>query len=278
LNLGNAAIWATLMSAFIGAESASCMGSEIKNARRTIPRALLIAGVLITAGYMLGTIAMLVVLPQQQLNSLEGIMQAISTSAERIGWYGLGPAVALLICVANLGGVGAYLAAMSRLPFVAGIDRYLPPAFGRLHPRWQTPHVALIVQGLCSLLFVLLGQLGSTVHGAYQVLVAMTIITSFVPYLFMFAALIRLQREPVGPEIIRVPGGKPMAIAIAIVGLAGTCAAIIGSMIPDASEPHKALVVAKLVLLSAAVIGGGIALYAIGRRRQHRPADSLPRT
>jgi len=86
LNLGNAAIWATLMSAFIGAESASCMGSEIKDARRTIPRALLIAGVLITAGYMLGTIAMLIVLPQQQLNSLEGIMQAISTSAERIGW------------------------------------------------------------------------------------------------------------------------------------------------------------------------------------------------
>ena len=274
LNLGNAAIWATLMSAFIGAESASCMGSEIKDARRTIPRALLIAGVLITAGYMLGTVAMLVVLPQQQLNSLEGIMQAISTSAERIGWYGLGPAVALLICVANLGGVGAYLAAMSRLPFVAGIDRYLPPAFGRLHPRWQTPHVALIVQGLCSLLFVLLGQLGSTVHGAYQVLVSMTIITSFVPYLFMFAALIRLQREPVGPEIIRVPGGKPVAIALAIVGLVGTCAAIIGSMIPDPSEPHKALVVAKLVLLSAAVIGGGVALYAIGRRHQHRPGDS----
>lgn len=277
LNLGNAAIWATLMSAFIGAESASCMGSEIKDARRTIPRALLIAGVLITAGYMLGTIAMLVVLPQQQLNSLEGIMQAISTSAARIGWYGLGPAVALLICVANLGGVGAYLAAMSRLPFVAGIDRYLPPAFGRLHPRWQTPHVALIVQGLCSLLFVLLGQLGSTVHGAYQVLVSMTIITSFVPYLFMFAALIRLQREPAGPEIIRIPGGKPVAIALAIVGLFGTCAAIIGSMIPDASEPHKALVVAKLVLLSAAVIGGGVALYAIGRRQQHRPADSLRR-
>jgi len=277
LNLGNAAIWATLMSAFVGAESGSLLGGEIKNARRTIPRALLIAGVLITAGYMLGTIAMLVVLPQQQLNSLEGIMQAISTSAERIGWYGLGPAVALLICVANLGGVGAYLAAMSRLPFVAGIDRYLPSAFGRLHPRWQTPHVALIVQGVCSLLFVLLGQLGSTVHGAYQVLVSMTIITTFIPYLFMFAALIRLQREPVGPEIVRVPGGKPVAIAIAIVGLVGTCATILGSMIPDASEPHKALVVAKLVLLSAVVIGGGVALYAIGRRRHRRRTHSLPK-
>ena len=148
LNLGNAGVWATLMFAFAGAESASCMGGEIKDARRIIPRALLIAGVLIAAGYILGTVAVLIVLPQQQLNGMEGIMQAISLSAGRIGWSGLGPAVALLICLANLGAGGAFLAAMSRLPFVAGIDRYLPPAFGRVHPRWRTPHISLIVQGV----------------------------------------------------------------------------------------------------------------------------------
>ena len=73
------------------------MGAEIKSARRTIPRALLIAGVLVTAGYLLGTIAILIVLPTSQLNGLEGIMQAISSSAERIGWHNLGPMVALLI-------------------------------------------------------------------------------------------------------------------------------------------------------------------------------------
>ncbi len=267
LTLGNAAVWATLMGAFTGAESASFLGGEIKNPRRTIPRALVIAGVLITAGYMLGTIAVLIVLPHQQLNGLEGIMQAISTSAARIGWYGLGPVVALVICVANLGSVGAYLAATSRLPFVAGIDHYLPPAFGRLHPRWQTPHVALIAQGLFSLLFVVLGQLGSTVRGAYEILVSMTIITTFVPFLFMFAALIKLQREPAGPEIVRVPGGKPVAIAISILGFAGTCAAIVASVVPDADEPHKVLAVAKLIVLTIAVIGGGVVLYAIGKRR-----------
>ena len=194
-------------------------------------------------------------------------MQAISSSAERIGWYGLGPAVALLICVANLGTISAYLAAMSRLPFVAGIDRYLPRAFGRVHPRWGTPHVALIVQALCCFVFALLGQLGSTVRGAYQVLVSMTIITSFVPYLFMFAALIRLQREPAGPGIVRIPGGRPAAIAVAIVGLIGTSLALIGSVFPDPSEPHKVLMVTKVVLLSFVVLGGGAGLYLLGKRR-----------
>ena len=265
LHVANFAIWATLLSAFAGAESASCMGAEIKNARRTIPRALLVAGILITAGYLLGTIAILIVLPTDQLNGLEGIMQAISSSAERIGWHNLGPVVALLIAVANLGTVGAYLAAMSRIPFVVGIDRYLPSAFGRVHPKWGTPHVSLIVQSLCCVVFVLMGQLGSTVHGAYEMLVSMAIVTTFMPYLFMFAALIRLQREPVEVGVVRIPGGKNAAIGIGLLGFVATIAVIIGSVIPDASEPNKMLAVIKIVVLSAVLLGGGAALYAVGK-------------
>jgi glutamate:GABA antiporter len=276
LQWGTIGVWSTVLYAFSGAESASFMGGEIKNARRTIPRALLVAGVLITAGYILGTVAILVVLPHGELNSLEGIMQAISSSAERVGWSGLGPAVALLICISNLGGVGAYLAALSRIPFVAGIDRLLPPAFARVHPKWGTPYISLIVQSLCCVLFIVLGQFGSTVHGAYRVLVSMTIITNFVPYLFMFAAMIRLQREPVEPGVVRVPGGKPAAIALATVGFVTTCAVILGSMVPDASEPNKVFAVAKILLLSAILFGGGILLYFYGRRRaKTKSSDSL---
>jgi amino acid transporter len=270
LNLGNFGVWATLLYAFSGAESASFMGDEIKDARRTIPRGLIVAGFIITAGYILGTIGVLVALPK--VNSLEGIMQAISSSAARVGWSGVGPLVALLICVSNLGGVGAYLAALSRIPFVAGIDRFLPPAFGRVHPKWGTPYISLIVQAICCALFILMGQLGSTVRGAYQVLVSMTIITNFVPYLFMFAAMIRLQREPAEPGVIRVPGGKPVAVMLAVIGMLTTTAVIIGSVIPDAGEPNKALAVGKIIALSAVLLGGGVVLYALGRRRARNAA------
>jgi glutamate:GABA antiporter len=270
LNVGNFGVWATLLYAFSGAESASFMGDEIKDARRIIPRGLIAAGFIITAGYTLGTIAVLVALPR--VNSLEGIMQAISSSAARVGWSGVGPAVALLICVSNLGGVGAYLAALSRIPFVAGIDRFLPPAFGRVHPRWGTPHISLMVQATCCAIFILMGQFGSTVRGAYQVLISMTIITNFVPYLFMFAAMIRLQREPAEPGVIRVPGGRAVAVTLAVIGMLTTTAVIIGSVIPDASEPNKALAVGKIVGLSAVLLGGGIALYIAGGRRARATA------
>ncbi len=267
LTVANFGVWATLLSAFAGAEAASFMGSEIKRPRRDIPRALLIAGVLVVAGYVLGTLAILVVVPREQLSSLEGLMQAISSSGARVGWHGLGPAVALLICVANLGAVGAYLAAVARLPFVVGIDRYLPPVFARVHPRWGTPYVALLVQGLCSVVFVVMSQAGSSIRGAYQVLVSTTIIATFLPYLFMFAALIRLQAKPAGPGVVRIPGGKPVATAVAIIGFTATLLVVAGSVIPDANDPNKALSVVKVVLLSVALVLGGVALYWLGKRR-----------
>lgn len=259
-------VWATLLFAFCGAEAASFMGDEIKDARRVVPRSLIVAGVIITAGYILGTVAVLVALPAGQVNSMEGIMQAITSAAARIGWYGIGPAIALLICLANLGAVGAYLAALARIPFVVGIDRYLPPAFGRVHPKWRTPVVALLTQALACMVFALLGQAGSSVRGAYQLLVTMSIITNFIPYLFIFAALIRLQREPIQPGVIAIPGGKPVAIALATVAMFTTLAVIVASAVPDPAEPNKVLAVAKVVFLSVILIGGGTLLYALGKR------------
>ena len=102
----------------------------------------------------------------------------------------------------------------------------------------------------------------------------MTIITNFVPYLFMFAALIRLQREPVESGVIRAPGGKPVATALALVGMVTTFLVIIASVVPDPSEPNKVLAVGKVVFFSVLLIGGGVAVRvreAQGEERGDRP-------
>jgi amino acid transporter len=84
--------------------------------------------------------------------------------------------LAAFVTINALGGVGGWFAATARLPFVAGIDRFLPEAFGRLHPRWATPYVALLVQAAIAGFFVFLGQAGTSVRGAYDALVSMGII------------------------------------------------------------------------------------------------------
>lgn len=272
LSFKNAVFWSTIFYAFAGVECASFMGGEIKNARRTIPRALVFAGILVTLGYILGTIAMLIAMPSEQISGLGGFMTAMAQMCQTLGVSWLAVAVALMITIACLGAAGAYLSATSRLPFVAGIDNYLPAIFGRIHPKWNTPYVAVFAYGFTGMLFAFLGQAATNVKGAYDVLVSMSVITYFIPYVFLFATMIRLQREPAGPDVIRVPGGKRVAIALALIGLFSTIITIGLSIVPADDEPNKPLAIFKTVGMTALLIAVGVIVYALGKRRQARAA------
>jgi amino acid transporter len=272
LNLKNAVFWSTIFYAFAGVECASFMGGEIKNTRRTVPRALVFAGVLVTLGYILGTIAMLIAMPSSEISGLGGFMTAIAQMCRTLGIDWMTPVIAILITVSCLGAAGAYLSSTARLPFVAGIDNYLPAIFGRIHPKWNTPYIAVLSYGLTGMLFAFLGQAATNVKGAYDVLVSMSVITYFIPYLFLFAAMIRLQREPAGPDVIRLPGGKRVAIALACIGLFSTLVTIGLSVIPGDDEPNKPLAVFKTVGMTLVLIVVGMLVYALGKRRQVRAA------
>jgi hypothetical protein len=187
------------------------------------------------------------------------------TAKMHVAW--LAPIAAALVTLNALGGVGGWFAATARLPFVAGIDRFLPPAFGALHPRWRTPYVALLVQAAIAGVFVLLGQAGTSVRGAYDALVSMGIIAYFIPFLYMFAAMIVLQREPAGPTVMRVPGGRPVAIALASIGFVVTAISIVLACVPPDEEPNKMFAVVKVVGLSGILVAAGIVVYLLGRRR-----------
>jgi glutamate:GABA antiporter len=262
--------WSSITYALGGCETASFMGEEIKDARRTIPRALIAGGILVTAAYILGTVSVLLALPPGEVSYMQGLMQAIVHTADRVGLTGLVPVAAILISVSNVGAAGAYLVATARLPFVAGIDRFLPPAFGKLHPKWRTPYVALLTQAGCGVLFVLLGQAGTSVKGAYDVLISLGVITYFIPYSFVFASMLRLQRERAAVEVIRVPGGKPVAMVVATIGFVTTLITIALSLVPSPDDPNKALTLAKVVVGSVVLLGVGAGLYAAGSRRAHR--------
>ena len=267
-NLKNIVFWSTIAFAFGGVEGASTMSEEIKDARRNIPRAILAAGVIVTIVYIAGTASVLVALPTDAVTGLQGFMQAMTRVSARIGFEAVVPFVALLVTISSIGGVSAWFAASARLPFLGGIDKFLPPAFGRLHPRWRTPYVALIVQSVIAGVVIFLGQAGTSVKGAYDVLVSMGIISYFLPFLYMFAAMIRLQREPAGPEVMRVPGGKPVAIILSVLGLLTTIVSSILACIPPADEPNKFLAVTKIIGSSVLLIAIGGVIYLVGRRKK----------
>jgi amino acid transporter len=269
MHLRDMIFWSTIIFAFGGSESASFLAGEIKNPRRTIPRALLIAGLTIAICYMVGTFCVLLALPSSQISNLDGLVEAIERTAARLGgWHGVTAAAAAMIAISNVGAAAAFLAAAARLPFVAGIDGYLPAVFGRVHPRWRTPYASVLAQGLIGIVFVFLGQAGTSVRGAYDVLVSIGVITYMVPYLFLFAALVRLQREATGPDVMRVPGGKPVAVLLAAVGFCTATFAIVLSLVPAPDEPHKILAVTKVVGAAVLLIGIGAVVYWFGKAKR----------
>jgi amino acid transporter len=266
-HLNDMIFWSVLIYAFTGSETASLMGGEIKNARRSIPWALVLGGVTVAICYIVGTVSVLWALPASEVSNLQGLMQAIAHTAHRVGFESFIPFTAFLIALSNVGAASAYLAAGARLPFVAGVDHFLPSWFGALHPRWKTPWIGLLTQLVFGALFVFLGQAGTSIKGAYDVLVAMGVITYFIPYLYLFTAMIKLQNEPASPEVIRVPGGKPVARLVAVVGLLTTTFTIGLSVIPQPDEPNKLLAVIKIVGLSGLLVLIGAWIYWAGKRR-----------
>jgi len=264
-HLNDIIFWSVLTFAFGGCETASFMGEEIKNPRRSIPFALLFAGATVAFCYIVGTAAILLALPSGEVSNLQGLVQAISKTASRVGFPGVLPVAAFLIALSNIGAAGAYLAAVARLPFVAGLDRFLPPAFGALHPRWKTPWVALLTQFVLGALFIFLGQAGTSVKGAYDVLVSMGVITYFIPYLYLFAAMIKLQGEPAGPDVMRVPGGTGVAKLVAALGFLTTGLTIVLSLIPQPDEPNRPLALFKIVGGTGVLVLLGMWIYSVGK-------------
>src|SRR6201994_2954693 len=150
-------------------------------------------------------------MPASAVDPQSGVFSAITVGSVALKVGLLGVLAAMLVTVGNAGGVGSTVAGIARVPFVVGIDRYLPAAFGKIHPRWKTPYVAILVQAIVSGIILLASQIKSaTVAEAYQLVVDAAIILYFIPFLYMFAAVIKLAHRKDranNPQAVLVPGG-----------------------------------------------------------------------
>lgn len=269
LNTSTLGFWATMCFGFAGLELASVLGDEVQNPRKTIPRGIVIAGVMVAFIYILGTLALQVALPLSETSLLSGIPQAISRLfAGDASAVFLGALVALAITLGGMGGISAWLGGTARIPYVSGLDNYLPKALGKVHPKYGTPHVSLIWQGIFSSAFILMSVVGATVEEAYMVLIDATLVLYFIPYLYMFAAVIKLRnRDGDKAEVIQIPGGRWGLYLAVAAGLFSTAVSIIFSLIPGPEVASPALFVAKVAGGSAAFVLIGVALYRFNTRR-----------
>ncbi len=270
-------LWSSLCFAFSGFEISSMVGQEVYNPRKTIPRSIVLSGIAITAIYILSSASILVAVPASELAERSGIADAIELVGGRLGLAGLGALIGLLLFVGSLGGVSSWIAGAARVPFAAGVDAAMPAAFARLHSKYRTPHVALIVQAIATTalflasVFLSIGGGETSIQEAYDIMVNLTILIYFLPYLYLFAAFIRLRAMdatmPSDQNTVRLPGGTAGAWAIAGCGLLATVIAMALVFVPPAGTTNVLNYEANLIGQAAVLIGIGFGLYFTARRR-----------
>ncbi|MEE9464578.1 MAG: APC family permease [Candidatus Neomarinimicrobiota bacterium] len=257
---GTISFWATMCFAFAGLELASVLSGEIKDPKRTIPRAIVIAGVLVTIVYILGTLGVQMVLHHDDVSILSGLPQAITQIFQDTTWIWLGAFAAFAITIGGIGGISAWLGGTARIPYVCGLDNFLPAALGRVHPKFGTPHISLATQGVLCSLFIIMAVAGSTIQEAYLVLIDATLIIYFIPYLYLFIALVKLRpadAHSADEGIIAVPGGKTGLYLVAGAGFFSTAVSIGLSLIPAQD-------VASPLIFELKVVGGCLFFLVLG--------------
>ena len=240
--------------AFVGIELASTMGDEIRDPRRNLPRAAVLAGGFALVAYVVVTAALLSLVPWEEISVVQGLMQALERGAARAGVEWIVAPAAVFTALAVGGSTAAWFAGSARIPFVAGVDRELPRPLGRVHPRWGSPYVAILTNAAVSAILTGVALTGSTVTEAYQQLLSSTVVIQMIPLLYMFAGLVRLEGARVPSRMLGGLGFLASALAIGI------------AFIPPEDVSNAVLFEAKMAAGVLLTLGVGLAFYWRARR------------
>jgi amino acid transporter len=262
----------------VGLELASIMGDEIENPRKTLPGAVAWGGVLSGLLYVGATLTLLIAVDKGSISVLQGIVQAVSHMAKQVNVPWIIAPFAFLLSVSIAGIGSAWLGGSARIPFVAGLDSYMPAWMARIHPKYGTPYAALIVHASVSLILVILNfvLVGSGVQESFQRLLSLAVVLQLIPFLYMFAALLRIAFSPV---FVRGHYGQGTLIFAGISGLLTTILGIALAFFP--AQQITSLLSYEIWMFGGTLIFIGLAaffFFIYGRRKAaaRKLAEAVP--
>jgi len=248
----------------VGLELASVMGDEIQDPRRTLPGAVAWGGVISGALYVGATLTLLIAVGKN-VNVLEGIVQAVTHMAGQIGLSKITIPFALMLSLSIAGIGSAWMGGSARIPFVAGLDSYMPRWLGKVHPRYATPYAALILQGAVSAVLVILNFAGAGVQETFQKLLSLAVVLQLVPFIYAFSALVKFALTESTPK------GQYGRATMFFAGLSGLLTTILGiALVFFPAQQITSLWSYELWMIGGTVFFVGLAaffFFVYGRRK-----------
>ncbi|MGN6218233.1 MAG: APC family permease [Microbacterium sp.] len=186
-----------LFFAFAGYARIATMGEEVRDPRRVIPRAIVIAFVLALAVYAVVAVAVLGTLGPA---GVAASGQPVADAAAHSGWAWIGVVVRVGAAAGSLGALLALIAGVSRTAFAMSRERDLPGFLDRVHPRWHVPHRAELTAGALVVVLVALVDLRGAIG-----------FSSFGVLLYYFVANVAAFRQRGAarryPAVLQIVGG-----------------------------------------------------------------------
>ena len=269
-----AILWGTMVFAFGGPEALAFLRNDVEGGLNQILKVLAVVAFILTAAYLAGTSAMLVILSPEQATRLSGLPEALMTGLGRLGLGNLAPSVLVILALSLIGGYSSWFGVAARLPFVAGVDHVLPSAFAYRSPKTGAPSVSIIVQSTAIISLVLLSQSGSGLKAAYDWLVSMSVLSYTLPFAFLFVIYLVAIERPAVAGAWSPPGGRATSRIIGWVGLAVALSAIICTLVPSPDEVDKVGATLKLVGASIILIAVGAGFYGLAHLRARSSSSS----
>lgn len=221
-----------IMMSFCGIEIATVHAADVDRPQRAFPIALAYSVGIILVTLILGSLAIAIVLPHNQISLVAGIMQAFDAffHAYHLTW--IMPLVALMLILGGLGGVNNWIIAPTKGLLVAAEDGNLPPAMCTINKN-QAPTTLLVLQAVIVSVLCAVFLLFPSVNGAYWFLTELAAQLYMLMYLMMFITAIVLRvRNPNKEAPFKVPGGLFGLVMVCAIGIIGTIVTIFISFFP----------------------------------------------
>lgn len=233
-NIKNIVFLTGMFLFFAGMEVSGVHAMEVENPQKDYPKAIFISALIVTIIFLLGSLAIAIILPKSEISLTAGIMQTYAAVFNQFNLSWLIPVIAILAAPGMIVQVSSWIAGPSRGLLATAQNGDLPPFFQHMNKNHMPTNI-MIVQGIVVSVISLIFLFMPSVSSSFWILTDLAALLYLAVYVIMFLAAIRLKySEPNTPRPYKVPGGNAGMWFFAGMGIIACVAAFFLGFIPPA--------------------------------------------
>lgn len=262
----------TVVFNLLGFELISSVASKCDNPEKNVPKFTMITGIIVGVVYIAATLSIMTIIPEAEIDSVNGLIDAAKVSAVAVGGPGFGKVIGALIVIAII-----YALCASGIGWAFGTANVIASAglgeksaiLGHTNKKFGTPDYAYLIMGIVGTIYTFFSYKGgSNVEAVANFIFSFSTILFMFPYVFMYPSVIALRKKD--PDHVRpykIPGGN---VGLWLAGAVPAVIVVISMICLTIPEDGNMMTMVKTWLGFLAVVVVGVIIYINGERKNKK--------